>query len=416
MENSKTYIIADFVKILDVPRTTLKDWLMRYEEYIEFEVRGRRKIYFDSSLEVLREIAEMRKEGKTAPEISLELSYKHPVNVDFTHEVDIPKIEHSEINVPEVGNKSYSVNNNPFVESLLPIVKQQNHEMERMLTNKLHDMAENLHEAQLASLLPIVKKQNEKLERALVSKLHNMADDLHRTQLDSARVSKQSSRRILLVIALILTLVVAVVLTSSNIYYVLMHQKQDLMLVEKNLERTLAQSKEMFISENLKRKKHEKEQMLKLHNLTTLLKKSKENASKDIASLKADLKEQQKAFIDMMEKYNKLVHEQRNGVAELIKGALGDNKEGSVAKKLDELIKQNERDKVLEEKESSKIRDFKEKVFELEQKIKTLEREKEKAARTALPASYFPDPRKPVIRSVGKTVTKPQIIEVPTKK
>lgn len=415
MENSKTYIIADFVKILDVPRTTLKDWLMRYEEYIEFEIRGRRKIYFDSSLAVLKEIAEMRKDGKTVPEILLELSYKHPVNVDFTHEIEIPKIENSEINVPEIEHKNFPVNNNPFIESLLPIVKQQNHEMERMLTSKLHDMAENLHEAQLASLLPIVKRQNEKLERMLTSKLHDMADNLHRNQLDNTNISRQSARRILLVIALVLTLVVAVVLTSSNIYYVLMHQKEDLRLVEKNLERTLAQSKELFISENLKRKEHNKEQMLKLQNLTTLLEKSKESSSKDIADLKADLKEQQKVFIVMMEKYNELVAEQRKSVAELLKGTL-DDKEGSMAKKLDTLIKQSARDKILEEQESSKIRDFKEKVFELEHKIKALEREKAKAARIALPASYFPDPRKPVIRSIGKTVTKPQIIEVPTRK
>ncbi|MBU8902827.1 MAG: MerR family transcriptional regulator, partial [Victivallales bacterium] len=88
MDSNKTYIIADFVKILDVPRTTLKDWMTRYEEYIEFEIRGRRKIYFESSLLVLKEIAKMRKNGQASSEIILALSCKHPVNVDIAHEIE----------------------------------------------------------------------------------------------------------------------------------------------------------------------------------------------------------------------------------------------------------------------------------------------------------------------------------------
>ncbi len=413
MENSKTYIIADLVKELDVPRTTLKDWLMRYEEYIEFELRGRRKIYFDSSLEVLKEIAEMRQEGKTAPEILLELSYKHPVNADFTHEVDIPKIKDTEPQVKGLTNEHFLMKNNPFVETLMPIVKQQNHEMEQMLTSKLHDMAENLHEAQLASLLPIIKRQNEKTERMLTSKLHDMTENIHRNQLDTTRVSRQSARRILLVIALVLTLVVAVVLTSSNIYYMLMHQREDLRLVEKNLEKTLEKSRELYISETLKRKQHEKEQILKLQKLTKMLEKNRESSSKEITGLKDDLKEQQKAFTVMMGKYNKLVEEQRTSATKLLKGIFS-KEQGAVVKKIDELIKQSIEEKAEENKEKSKILDLREKIFELKRKIGTLEQEKAKAE--ALPASYLPDPRKPVIRNVAPPATKPEIIEVPTKK
>ena len=171
MDSNKTYIIADFVKILDVPRTTLKDWMTRYEEYIEFEIRGRRKIYFESSLLVLKEIAKMRKDGQAASEIILKLSCKHPVNVDIAHEIEAAQIE-------------LPVKNNPLTETLLPIVKQQNDKIERMLSHELHDAAEIW----------------------------------HRNQLDGNKLLKQSARWILLVIALMMTLVVAFFFTYSNMF------------------------------------------------------------------------------------------------------------------------------------------------------------------------------------------------------
>ena len=137
MENRKTYIIADLVKTLGVARTTLKDWLVRYEEYIEFEIRGHRKIYFDSSLDILKEIAEMRSAGKTAPEIMIELSRKHPINADITHEVGIPKIEE-----PEIEKNHLPIKNNPLIEALLPIVKQQNEAIHREVNRIVEDTEE----------------------------------------------------------------------------------------------------------------------------------------------------------------------------------------------------------------------------------------------------------------------------------
>lgn len=403
MGNSKTYIIADFVKILGVPRTTLKDWMIRYEDYIEFEIRGRRKIYLESSLNVLQEIAEMRKAGKTAPEIILELSYRHPVNADITHEIEAPNIKMPAMDVPTIERESFPVRNNPLVEALLPVIKQQNEEMENILTVKLHDMASNLHEAQLATLLPIVKRQNLKMERMLTGKMHDMAENLHRNQLDDNKFTKQSARRLLLVIALILTLVVAVILTSSNIYYLLMNQKQELRVVEKNLERNLSQSKSLFIDEIQKREKSEKEQMFRLEKLSAMLKHNKENASDDIANLKNIVSEQQKTFVSMMEKYNKLVIEQRKNEKDLFKGNF-DKERGVVVKKIDELIRQNLRDKLSEQKEGAKILELKEKLFELKQKMRLLEEEKLKSEQLPVPASYLPK---------SKITSKP--VKAPTK-
>lgn len=387
MDSNKTYIIADFVKILDVPRTTLKDWMTRYEEYIEFEIRGRRKIYFESSLTVLKEIAKMRKDGNTASEILLELSYSHPVNADIAHELEAPQID-----VPVIGHENFPVKNNPFIEALLPIVKQQNEEMEHMLTNKLHDMASNLHEAQLATLLPIIKRQNEKTERMLTSKLHDMAENLHRNQLDGNKLSKQSARRILLVIALTLTLVVAVFFTSSNMYYLLMNQKQDLKSVEEGLQKNIAQSNDLFVSEIQNRKKSEKEQMLKLQKLSIMLEHAKLKSDNDMSSLKNYLKEQQKNFTVLMAEYNKLVREERKNDSVFFMGT-ADKERGAIAKKIDELIRQGTHDKLSENKESSEILNLREKLFDLKQKMNALEQKKrsaeQSAERSALRVSYL---------------------------
>jgi len=391
MENRKTYIIADFVKILGVARTTLKDWLVRYEEYLEFEIRGHRKIYFDSSLEVLKEIAAMRKEGETASQILIELSRKHPVNADVTHEIEISKVE-----TPKIEEKHFLSKNNPLVEALLPIVKQQNEEMEHILSGKLRDMAANLHEAQLASLLPIVKRQNEKTERMLTGKLHDMADNLHQNQLDSNRFSQQSSRRILLIIALILTLVVAVVLTSSNLYYVLMNQKQDLNSIEKNLGENISKNKDLFISEIQKRAKVDKEQKLKLQKLSTMLERNNKNAHKDIANLKSTIDNQQKAFNAMMDKYNKTMNEHRKKEINLFT-EIFDKKRGVLLKKIDELAKKDVARKYPNENQTMKILDLKQKLFDMREKVEVLKREKEKIENSAIPMSFFPSPNRPMI-------------------
>jgi hypothetical protein len=396
MENRKTYIIADFVKILGVARTTLKDWLARYEEYIEFEVRGHRKIYFDSSLKILKEIAEMRGKGQTASEILAELSRKHPVNADITHEVGIPQIEK-----PETEENHFPVKNNPLVEAILPIVKQQNEEMERMLSGKLHDMASNLHEAQLSSLLPIVKRQNEKMERMLTGKLHDMASNLHRNQLDANQLSKQSSRRILLVIALILTLVVAVILTSSNIYYVLMNQKQHFNSVEKNLEESISQNKDLFVSEIQKRAKADEEQKFKLQNLTVMLERNNKSAHKDITNLKSSLDSQQKAFNAMMDKYNKAMNERREQEISLFEKTF-DKKRGVLLEKIDELAKKTAANKSSDENETMQVLELKQKLFDLREKMDILQREKEKAEKSVITASFFPNPNRPMIRPAKK--------------
>ena len=75
MENEKKYYsVSDLAALLEVPRTTVNDWLKKYDRYIDFEVRGRRKVYTDASLEVLRKISAARDQGASAADLEKELS------------------------------------------------------------------------------------------------------------------------------------------------------------------------------------------------------------------------------------------------------------------------------------------------------------------------------------------------------
>ena len=54
MNEKKAYTIVELAEALNVPRTTLNDWLTRFYQYIECETSGKWKVYFDTSLEVLK--------------------------------------------------------------------------------------------------------------------------------------------------------------------------------------------------------------------------------------------------------------------------------------------------------------------------------------------------------------------------
>ena len=77
------YSVSDLGEKLNVPRTTINDYLARYGHYIEFEIHGKRKVYTDKSLEILREIANMRAGNTAFYDIEQYLMQKYPVQPDL---------------------------------------------------------------------------------------------------------------------------------------------------------------------------------------------------------------------------------------------------------------------------------------------------------------------------------------------
>lgn len=95
MENEKKYYsVSDLAALLEVPRTTVNDWLKKYDRYVDFEMRGRRKVYTDASLEVLRKISSARDQGTAAADLERFLASSCAVRPEITEGgTDAPEME-----------------------------------------------------------------------------------------------------------------------------------------------------------------------------------------------------------------------------------------------------------------------------------------------------------------------------------
>ena len=80
----RTYLASDLAADLGLPRSTINDWLARYADYLEVETRGKRKVYSTKSLRILKEIAEMRNEGKNSFEIEQWLAARYGIRPEVS--------------------------------------------------------------------------------------------------------------------------------------------------------------------------------------------------------------------------------------------------------------------------------------------------------------------------------------------
>ena len=71
---NRRFLASDLSQELGLPRSTINDWLTRYAEYLESENRGKRRFYSEKSLQILREIAELRNAGNSSFEIEQQLA------------------------------------------------------------------------------------------------------------------------------------------------------------------------------------------------------------------------------------------------------------------------------------------------------------------------------------------------------
>lgn len=82
MGTEKRYSVIELAELLGVPRTTINDWLSKYSMYIDYSVQGKRRVYTDSSLAVLKEISGLRNSGMSSVDIEAELAKRHPVRAE----------------------------------------------------------------------------------------------------------------------------------------------------------------------------------------------------------------------------------------------------------------------------------------------------------------------------------------------
>lgn len=82
MTDKKTFLVSDLAGELGVPRTTINDWLKRFDRYLTTEMTGKRRVYTLESFEVLKVVNAMRNEGKSAAEIETALAGKFAIRAE----------------------------------------------------------------------------------------------------------------------------------------------------------------------------------------------------------------------------------------------------------------------------------------------------------------------------------------------
>lgn len=87
MIEGRSYLASDLAEELELPRSTINDWLARYADYLEVDTRGKRKVYSAKSLRILREISEMRSESKSSFEIERLLASRYGIRPEVTPSV-----------------------------------------------------------------------------------------------------------------------------------------------------------------------------------------------------------------------------------------------------------------------------------------------------------------------------------------
>jgi len=143
------YTVIELSESLGVARTTINDWLTRYSQYIDFVMQGRRKVYTDASIAVLKEISDLRNSGLSSFDIEAELAKRHPVR----GEPQIPEEPAKEQPVQEMGQKA-SPSSSPSSEAspkgqagseeFALMAKRQTDEIGRMIGESFQSMAKRM--------------------------------------------------------------------------------------------------------------------------------------------------------------------------------------------------------------------------------------------------------------------------------
>ena len=143
--DGKNYTVMELAEQIGVPRTTINDWLARYSMYIDTVTQGKRKVYPETALAVLREVAALRGAGKSFAEIETELAAKHPIQAIPLPPQEEKKTENSVSGKP--SGEADSSNPQPSgSESSALVARQQTEEIGRMIGESFRNMDKRIQE------------------------------------------------------------------------------------------------------------------------------------------------------------------------------------------------------------------------------------------------------------------------------
>lgn len=253
MEKRKQYSISELVKELNTPRSTVNDWLSKYSQYIDFEFQGKRKVFFDTSLNVLKEISELRDSGQSSHEIGQSLAERHPLQAEVAA---VP-----EAKTPEPENDNMPVRND--AEELLPALRRQTEEFGRLLGTRLEDISKHLENSNQQNLSSI------------------------------KRARFWSLAALLLLLALCVGLAVGAVKLNQAF-------KEQRDQIISNRDKLVGQNKTLA-GELIKNKNTITQQNEKLEKLTVILDRNSADYVKNVERLQKDMKEQRQKFDTMLD-------------------------------------------------------------------------------------------------------------------
>ncbi len=253
MEEKKVYSVAELAEKVGVPRTTITDWLNRYSQYMESEMRGKRKVFTEPALTVLTEIAKLRDLGQSTYEIERELAGRHPVQAEVHQEpppAPVPASPSSET-IPEDGGNA-----------LVP---------------------------------PSARIQAEELTRLLNGELKGLAQSLEQNQLDAQKLARKAIQWQLAVAVLLLIFGIAAAVVALHVSRHIAGQNSRIDSGNKRIN-DLQTSTVMLVDELKKRETRIDEQGRKIENMVVVLDKSRADYQQNVEKLRKELSEQQAAF------------------------------------------------------------------------------------------------------------------------
>jgi DNA-binding transcriptional MerR regulator len=255
MQEKKVYSVAELAEKVGVPRTTITDWLNRFAQYMESEMRGKRKVFTEAALAVLVEIAKLRDLGRSTYEIESDLAARHPVQAEIHQE-------------PPPPPSSASAPVEPSVEA----------------------------GADTGALVaPAARLQAEELVRLMNGELKGLAQSLEQNQADAAKFARKAFRWQCGVAVLLLLLAVAAGAAALLIYNHIAVQNSRIDSGNRQLN-DLQLSTSLLVDELKKREGQIGEQGRKLDDMVVTLDRSREDYRRNVEKLSKELREQQAVF------------------------------------------------------------------------------------------------------------------------
>lgn len=122
----KTYSISELAVQLQLPRTTINDWLKSFAPYLEYEMKGKRKEYNNNALNVLKNISIWKNDGKSASSIQKLLEETYGIRGEVAEVENNENIDSEELNenTPASGELMQVVHSD--LEMLLANVEKMN--------------------------------------------------------------------------------------------------------------------------------------------------------------------------------------------------------------------------------------------------------------------------------------------------